>query len=49
MRKLEAIKSWEADTQKIENILKYKPKHSLKEGLNQTIEWFKKNKELYNG
>lgn len=47
MRKIEAITSWKSDTSKIEKVLNYKPKHSLKEGIKKTISWFMENKDIY--
>lgn len=47
MRKIEAITSWKANISKMQKILNYKPKHNLKEGMEKTIEWFRKNMELY--
>lgn len=46
-RKFEAVKSWKADTTQIEKVLNYKPKHTLKEGLKKTVEWFRKNIDIY--
>ncbi len=39
---------WEADTAKIFDNFKWRPKHSLEEGIKKTIDWFKRNKNLYN-
>ncbi len=40
-------KIWEADISKSIRILKWKPKHNLKEGLQKTFRWFKNNLDLY--
>ena len=36
------------DNKKAEKIVKWKPKVSLKDGLNMTIEWMKNNPDCYN-
>lgn len=38
--------TWMADITKAKNLLNWKPKHSLEEGLSKTTEWFKKNRSL---
>ncbi len=38
---------WQADISKARNILKWKPRYNLEEGLNKTIKWFKENLSLY--
>ena len=38
---------WQADINKISDCLKWKPKYSLKQGLEETIKWFKDNLYLY--
>lgn len=38
---------WQADISKAKNILKWKPKYILEEGLNKTIKWFEKHLFLY--
>jgi len=38
---------WQADISKAKNILKWQPKHSLKQGLKNTVKWFEKNISLY--
>lgn len=38
---------WQADVSKAKNILKWKPKHTLEEGLDKTIKWFERNLSLY--
>jgi nucleoside-diphosphate-sugar epimerase len=40
---------WQADNSKAKNILKWKPKYSLEEGLAETVRWFKENRALYEG
>ena len=40
-------KSWVADISKIKNILNWRPKYNLEEGLKKDIEWFKNNLSLY--
>lgn len=40
-------KSWVADTKKTEKILRWKAKYSFGEGLRESIEWFEKNRKLY--
>ena len=44
--KSEVERLW-ADNAKAKQILKWEPKYSLEKGLNQTIEWLKKNKDIY--
>ena len=39
---------WEADISKARDILGWKPKYELENGLAETIIWFKKNINLYN-
>lgn len=46
-REIEAITSWKADTSKMEEILGYKPQHTLREGIKKTMEWFMENMGLY--
>lgn len=41
-------KIWQADLTKTEKLLGWKPKYSLDEGILKTVEWFKKNLDLYN-
>lgn len=41
-------KKWEADITKASKILQWSANNSLDEGLKKTIQWFKKNKSLYN-
>ena len=48
MRKFEAMQSWKADTSKMRKILDYVPETSLNDGLKKTVEWFRKNMNLYN-
>lgn len=38
---------WQADVSKARNLLNWRPKYSLREGLRRTIEWMKKNRERY--
>jgi len=38
---------WVANTAKIQELLKWKPKHDLDSGLRKTIEWMKDNSGLY--
>lgn len=38
---------WEADISKAVQMLSWKPKFNLSEGITKTIEWFKVNKNLY--
>ena len=38
---------WRADTKHCENVLKWKPRHNIESGLKKTIDWFKKNINLY--
>ena len=38
---------WVADISKAEKLLGWKPKHSLREGLTKSIDWFRKNTALY--
>lgn len=38
---------WQSNITKAKNILKWKPKFSLEEGLSHTIKWFEKNLYLY--
>lgn len=42
-------KNWVADMTKIEQILRFKPKFSLEEGLKKTIDWLKNNQHFYEG
>lgn len=37
-----------ADTKKAKKMLGWKPKHTLEDGLDKTIQWFKQNENLYN-
>ncbi len=39
--------NWEADTLRAYNVLKFKPKYSLEEGLYETYQWFSNNIEKY--
>lgn len=39
--------SWQADISKARKELKWQPKYSLKDGLRETLTWFKENKKLY--
>lgn len=45
-RQIEPV-SWQADISKARKELKWQPKYSLKDGLRETLTWFKENKELY--
>jgi nucleoside-diphosphate-sugar epimerase len=38
---------WAADNTKAKNLLGWKPKHSLREGLEKTLKWLKENDHLY--
>ncbi len=38
---------WEADVSKMKMVLKWKQRNTIEEGLTKTIDWFKKNKNLY--
>jgi nucleoside-diphosphate-sugar epimerase len=38
---------WVADISKAEKLLGWKPKHSIRDGLTKTIDWFRKNTVLY--
>lgn len=38
---------WEANISKTKKILKWEPKNNIESGLQKTIEWFKKNENLY--
>jgi len=38
---------WQADIKKIKKQINWKPKHSLKEGIEKTIVWFTQHKHLY--
>lgn len=40
-------KKWEADMSKTKRVIKWKPNHNLKQGLEESIEWFRKNQNLY--
>ena len=40
-------KIWQADISKTKRILNWKPKYTLDQGLDKTIDWFKKNKNFY--
>lgn len=40
-------KRWEADMSKAKKIIKWKPKHSVKQGLEEAVKWFSKNQDLY--
>ncbi|MCK9265615.1 NAD-dependent epimerase/dehydratase family protein [bacterium] len=42
-------KIWQADISKTEQILNWQPKHSLDNGLNKTLIWFKENSLMYEG
>jgi len=41
-------KKWEADISKANDILAWKPKYDLENGLAETISWFEKNINRYN-
>ncbi len=45
-RYIEPVK-WQADMSKTKKILHFEPKNSIESGLLQTIQWFKKHKNLY--
>ena len=38
---------WEADMSKTKRVLQWEPKNTIESGLAKTIEWFRKNKNLY--
>lgn len=38
---------WEADISKAQRVLKWKPRHDLKDGLEKTCAWFKRNLNFY--
>lgn len=40
-------KVWQADISKAKNILDWKPENNLSQGLEQTIDWFRKNIKFY--
>ena len=40
-------KMWQADISKAKRLLGWTPKHGLDKGLEKTIKWFRKNKNLY--
>lgn len=40
-------KTWKADMSKTKTLLKWEPKNSIESGLQKTIDWFRKNKNLY--
>jgi len=40
-------KTWKADINKAKKYLKWKPKHTLENGIYKTIVWFKNNESLY--
>lgn len=40
-------KKWEANMDKTFSIFRWRPKYSLEEGIEKTINWFSKNKNLY--
>lgn len=40
-------KLWEADIRKTANVFGWKPKHSLKQGISKTVDWFRKHRKLY--
>lgn len=44
--KSEVERLW-ADTKKVKSLLEWSPKHTLEQGLKETIEWFKVNLHLY--
>jgi len=44
--KSEVNRLW-ADTKKAKSLLKWSPEYTLEQGLNETIEWFKRNLHLY--
>lgn len=39
--------TWQADISKTKKILRWEPKNSIESGLGKTVQWFKKNKNLY--
>jgi nucleoside-diphosphate-sugar epimerase len=40
---------WQAEISKARTVLKWEPKHSLKSGLEASVEWFRDNLDLYQG
>jgi len=40
---------WEADLSKTKKCLSWKPRYSFEEGLTETINWFRENKQIYRG
>jgi nucleoside-diphosphate-sugar epimerase len=40
---------WEADIRKASKLLKWEPACSLESGLKKTVQWFKENRNLYDG
>ena len=38
---------WVADTSKADRLLKWKPRHSLKEGVKKSVEWVRQNLQFY--
>jgi nucleoside-diphosphate-sugar epimerase len=48
-REEEPDRVWKADARKIEKEVGWKPKYSLKEGLEKTKKWMAENVELYEG
>jgi len=46
-RDSDELKVWRANINRVQTILGWQPKYSLREGLNETIKWFKDNMNLY--
>ena len=46
-RAFEAVRSWKADTSKLNQVLGFKSRTPLREGLQRTIEWMKNHQEYY--
>jgi len=48
-RESDKLQVWRANTEKIQNILGWRPKYNLRDGLIKTVKWFRENIYLYEG
>jgi len=48
-RDSDKLQVWRANTEKIQKMLRWRPKYNLKEGLIETVKWFRENIHLYKG
>jgi nucleoside-diphosphate-sugar epimerase len=48
-RESDNLQVWRANTEKIQKILRWRPKYNLENGLIKTVKWFRENIYLYEG